>query len=1490
MATKIRDNFIDDIAHSISQDKGTVDELRLNSLATRLRGTGQPQPPIPPVPIKPFGGQPFLKPQPPIPPVSEGRTSSMPSFHTPEGKLRPLSADRTAYWVEEEKAWYPVKKEPTLFGLTKTQREARVGEPGILEAYGQKRREEATGLERVAITPIKGIGVSATDIASVVALGYGTYQAATMGWSAFLRSSLARNLNSYAKSVGIEIPPETQNTFVNRAMAELDKRWLSKQAIKTIFKPSKGVLKVLPETAQQAEADVVALIQREASNFIPKGTQTGAMAFGGVPKEGKIIPKPVTPAPEVTKPSQSEIKDWISKGYTKEDIESLSAMTPELREITTHQARMTGFRDVSREAVDDYLQKVLKLAKSRNNTKAIEDIEIAIEYNNSGLLQNAVIESESALNALHMDEIAELREAQRVAWVAENFPITSKVEQPPAVEPLPQAPEAIPSPAEAVTGVVPPTQPPAPPPTAVTPTPTPAQPSLTQLNKIIEQSQAVVRRDRPGLFTKIIDRIPGIKKMVEFERPGLAMQGENEKILVAHVAEAATRSNVSAQALSTRPALINGLKQAFGVKVGLGGKGAIHGDKTNVKFIGTPQQRNPIVGTIKDIADRPELYELSDAQKAVLTRLNDRNNELLSFVTGGYGAEIGRYPAKEGGAFLPNVDVSKDAVQAIGNEMRAIASGRQKTRFYATASDRMAHDPSFKPELDIEKLLVGMDRAKASAASGQTFRQVLGGKTRLEVMQETHPALATKMEALKKRLISLRGSAGRLDEKLDKAVANFLASPVEDIDLSDVQSALDVKLARGARAGMDIKDIQKEIDGVRAQIKALRVSWEVANLKPYQFVQQGIYRYFPAEQASLIRDLLKVSDNPFLNFIENIRGTAFSGDLSPILGVQTPVGIFADPIGAFTQAGGGLKKAIQAKDPFVSFTVEGLAKDVSKDVAGWSQYFSLSGHVPSGTPQEFAGGFLRMIPGFSKFNESTFILVTRQSKNLYDKTWKSLIKSGLSELDAKVAASTVANEVFPLLNPRKLGQSPARQALLRSLPTSYSFIRQPAELMGNAAKGFAKTATGQQVRAEELIAMKVIMTMAASTMVVSAVSQAIDAQRKGNDVGKAILNAINPDPENGKFASIIYSYKVNGEWHTIRVPVGGMHRALFRAIYPQKIQVGGVTMNIPFAGLPMYLKNRLNPFMRTQIDLLRNEDYYGQKIRKGDVAEQILRTLAYEFEGMIPLTVGASVEAVRTGMPQEEALTQIIGQFAGVNVIESKWYVVQSLRERYSKQDYGKAYTDLNSGEKDDLLRNHTDLKSVYDEAKKELLYRGKDLPKVYAALTEQAVSLRDNSLNNAAQALTDGDISKYQYDSERGYIRPYYSGQRNALWQFKEQLDPEQAKQLEQYFNESSKPEDKALDAYWEHYNKLLEKSELPRDWDAIDTQLTAFINQFPAKIQKYIRDSKDSWIKDLPQPARSIEESRASGIEDGTWWDDYRGTTQRKESNLHRFMNANR
>jgi len=153
---------------------------------------------------------------------------------------------------------------------------------------------EMPGIVGLVSSPLWKGGLSTSDIAGIGLLAYGTYQGARVGWDMFLRSSVIRNLKSWQKSAGVTLDKETQTNFVNTAMANLSKKWLSQQAIRTFFKPSKTGLRATVETVRTAETEINALVQRTAGTLIPKGTQTGALAFGGLPKEP--LPPAVTAA------------------------------------------------------------------------------------------------------------------------------------------------------------------------------------------------------------------------------------------------------------------------------------------------------------------------------------------------------------------------------------------------------------------------------------------------------------------------------------------------------------------------------------------------------------------------------------------------------------------------------------------------------------------------------------------------------------------------------------------------------------------------------------------------------------------------------------------------------------------------------------------------------------------------------------------------------------------------------------------------------------------------------------------------------------------------------------------------------------------------------------------------------------------------------------------------------------------------------------------
>jgi len=768
----------------------------------------------------------------------------------------------------------------------------------------------------------------------------------------------------------------------------------------------------------------------------------------------------------------------------------------------------------------------------------------------------------------------------------------------------------------------------------------PVQPE--RRGKIIHQSREIVKQDRPGALNKLAQRIPGLGAALRFERPALEVIGtEAEHLLVAQVAEVGALSEVNTKQIVTRLPLFKILNGVFGENV-------LRGEKSDIEFIGTTKEAdNPITGTLLDIVQNPQLYKLTPTQESAVKAINEHNNTTLDYVVNEYGAEIGKFEPNPGGAFLSNVDVSEDVIEWLGSETRAVASGRGKTRVWKTARDRMGGKTPFTPELDVKKLIEGMDSFKSKAAAGVTFKEVAGGLTKLEAMETTHPELYEKMIGLRKRLQRLQGYKRVLSVQQIEALNNFLKSSHEEADLIELDDAFYLQAGRyvsKAMAGTQLADIQAQIEKVKDEIREIRPAWKVANLKPFVFVQEGLYRYFTAKEAKYIVAARQTTNNPVLRFIERWRAGAFSGDFSPFA-IQGLIGVQADPVGSLQAFGGAVSKAFENRDFKHSITVDGLMDDIIAHPEEFAEFSSMMGRQLSGTPAEYAAGFLSKIPGFDRFTETTYVTVTRGTFNLWNRTWTRLVESGVPEIEAKVAAIEVAREVYPLVAPAKLGQSQKRSALLRAFPTSYSFIRQPASLISQGSMGYAKLITGQKLSNQERLAIRHLTLLAGSvvaTSVTSAVASAIAQGADDDEIWKAVWDAVNPDPYNGKFLSVIVG--------DFRIPLGGSYRSIFRAIYPQEVE--GIPFPVPFAGMPMFIVNRITPAIKTQINLLLNRDYYGTKIIKGEFPENIIRGLLYELEGAVPLSIGEGIGGVRRDEWPEEIAQQVAAQFVGVNLMK----------------------------------------------------------------------------------------------------------------------------------------------------------------------------------------------------------------------------------------------
>ena len=784
----------------------------------------------------------------------------------------------------------------------------------------------------------------------------------------------------------------------------------------------------------------------------------------------------------------------------------------------------------------------------------------------------------------------------------------------------------------------------------------------------LDRASQFLTIDAPGFTGRVLDRIPGISQAQAYLRPANKIPPHIE---TAYVAEGGETARFSTKMFESRPALFNGID-------GLFGKGAAEGADTGITFTGAAADRVGIVGTVLDIAQRPHLYDLTDVQRRFLATWQERNHGLMQELIEQYGANVGEFVPAEGAVFLSNVDIAEDVLKAMdASRFRAATTGRGKTRVFETAADRMKFDPKFVPETNLRSLQSAMDTWKATVAGRQVFKQGVGGKTLIELMDELHPRLrkakndlTAKVRSLKDRVETaaqqvrnLTAEAGRVGTQARSARqrAQPFLDRVEELgeewgpELSTLSGQARELLLRaselerrgvglaeriGAR-GAKAKSLVTELSEVAPQLEKLRRGYEAANLRGNQLVQDGVFRYFPAAEAKVIRELRKANESHAVRIVEEIRGTAFAGDLSPLLGIQIPLGALFNPKQAVQQLLGGIKASVKNKDALAIFRDQNFAKVIGEDLPGWMDFSFYSG-IPakSGDLGEFAGGLLRHIPGFTKANEAMFSIVLRQSKALYDDQLRVLAQMGYTGEYAKALAADMATKVYPMWNPRRLGLSSARAAAIRSAPTSISFMTRPAALMGEAATGFAKMVTGQARTPAETLAVRLALSVTASWMGLTVTSAVVNAQIRGLDPWQAAKDAVNP--VGGKFGSLI----IPGTG--LRIPLGGPLRGMIKAIVPREVDWSPVP--VPFAGIGNYFRNRVTPAISTQIRLIQNRDFQGGVIYKGALPEKILRIALFEFEGMLPLTAGSVIGGIRRQLDAGEIGREAIGQFAGVNL------------------------------------------------------------------------------------------------------------------------------------------------------------------------------------------------------------------------------------------------
>lgn len=815
------------------------------------------------------------------------------------------------------------------------------------------------------------------------------------------------------------------------------------------------------------------------------------------------------------------------------------------------------------------------------------------------------------------------------------------------------------------------------------------------IEQTLKQAKAIVERDRPGISSRLMDYVPGLKQIRHGVQPALDMP---ETMTAGWVGQGLAEGKVETSLQKARIDQLARLDEVFG-------KGAIsmRGFKPEgITFIGTPAQRGAnttgdITGTVADIVERPALYDMSAEQRAAIMATHNERSLNFGGTKADYGLDIGEHPVQPGGVHIPSVGVGEDDIEIAGSLENALRRGRAKTRIYPTLADRMKADAKFQPETNVSKLFAADDDTLATLSGRKVLVEGMGGKTRLQVMQETHPELAAKMAGLQTKLGSLRATAARIGGEQAEAIDNFMQSPLDPADLATLQADLNPRVGanavgrQGPNFGKDFKALKSEVAAVKAQIAALRPAWENANLKPYVFVEDGIYRYFPVKEAKQAKNLLKTSDSKFLRIIDNLRATAFGGDFSPI-SIQGLTAWFSDPIGVsrfVAQGKGGLSQA-------------SVLADMKANPASWQRFTAATGINPlGGIEKEFSAGYLghpklgKVGKGWTDWNEALYRPITKLQKDIFDNSYDAAIKHGLGAEQAAAVAADDATKIIPRSNFRRLGQSTRDAARYRAALTSVSFLTQPVALMNDATKGLVKIGTKQTLTRSEVFAVKRVLTLVAATEAMAITSNVYHAQTHDLAPEQAVRDSLNPN--SGKFMSLVFP---NGA----RVGLGGPFRSLIRMIAPREIE--GWPVPMPFGGIEKFAKGKMGPAARITYDEIRNRDYYGKPIRTENFPVNILQGIEYALEGSAPLTVGSGAQQLRKGESLGTVAEQTVSQFAGTNLQPDDPAYAATL---LWKKDVA-PYFDIPSNAKeakDKVKTTRTDYRRKYPQAEAKLFIAG---------------------------------------------------------------------------------------------------------------------------------------------------------------------------------------
>ncbi len=889
-----------------------------------------------------------------------------------------------------------------------------------------------------------------------------------------------------------------------------------------------------------------------------------------------------------------------------------------------------------------------------------------------------------------------------------------------------------------------------------------------------------------------------------------------------------------------------------------------------------------------DIRSFPKKYasKLTDEQKQWIQRANDIEKAKLDFLKRN-DIEINELAFEEGGVYagrrvyarVTEGQVIDTAYVGTGARRPGAKLAAEKQRVFTTAKEATEAGYRYLPE--DEALYLNVQGAYNRVADKQMADWLLTQVPWRTTGAPEELVLAAEQAQLKSRhsqqLVAALNRAVR-GERVPDATINAIARSYPD-QAQELKNLIPL-IQAGKPTASEVQNLTRVAKGLvetnkgnaqravnaraRSREKALRVGFEEAVIPAPAFAGKILTGPEAKETAKVLKESFEPGFSKALEEVNKVNAVAryfmLAGDISPMT-IQLLFLMGENPL-IHGKAFGGFVKALFSKEfhssyltkhketidkhPNLLLTKAG-ATEFTEAMAsgGW-----LSGNralLPEGesylkslglvVPRTLGKVGATLLTPFQRGFEIALDVAGIEMAEAYD--YLATTPENIADLDQFI------NEFRGVTSSARLGVSPGQQQIETAAILAPRYNRAIAGLLFDLARGGIRGDLARKSMAKGIAAISAIAVL------ISIAS--------GEDMDE-IVDHFNPNSPN------FFTWDIAGQ----RVGPGTKVRSVVK-LFAQSVDNPEALFQMSMDNPALrFIRGNLSPVIGSGIDLITGRSYVGDPTRDG------LLSFSKEILAGNLLPIWTQSVLLEGGDLKGKTTRGIAEFFGGRGYPEPVWNEVGRLRDKYSKVDFTVKYEELNRGQIDELNRNHPDLKDLEEKAKLEGAEKGDEFEKWLFETRSQITDERNNALEEAAQSLSAGLISKKDYDNERKFARPYYSGGMAVLWGARETLDPFAIKQIEKWMGENQKPEDKALDKYLEFRADLIAKADLPRDWDSIERRIEAYLKQFPSRIREYVLANRNRWIESLPLAARQVELERIEGIENETWWDNYSGQTR--------------